>query len=83
MKKLRVEKVQLNCLFTRKNRQEKKTDNAKKTHKLITTMTPFNSDVMSSGNSKDKRNNATTKLVGQGFLSKDDYQSCRESSRRK
>jgi hypothetical protein len=30
MKKLKVEKVQLNYLFTRKNRLQKKKDNAKK-----------------------------------------------------
>jgi hypothetical protein len=83
MKKLRLEKVKLNCLFTRKNRQEKKTDNAKKTHKLITTMPPLNSDAMSSDDSKDKRNNATTKLSGQGYLSEEDYQIRRESSQGK
>ena len=83
MKKLRLEKVKLNCLFTRKNRQEKKTDNAKKTHKLITTMPPLNSGVMSSNNSKDKRNKATTKSGGTGFLSEDDYQRRCESSQGK
>ncbi len=57
----------------RKNRQEKKTDNAKKTHKLITTMPPLNFDSMSSDDSKDKWNNAMTKLGGQGFSSKDNY----------
>jgi hypothetical protein len=69
MKKLRAEKVQLNCLFTRENRQEKKMDNAKKTHRSITTTPPLNSDAMSSDDSKDERNKVTTKLGGQGFLS--------------
>jgi hypothetical protein len=81
--KLRVEKVQLNCLFMRKDRQEKKMDNAKKNHKLTTTTPPLHSDAMSSDDSKDKQNNATTKLGGQGFLSEDDYQSRRESSQGK
>jgi hypothetical protein len=83
MKKLRVEKVQLNCLFTRKNRKWKKTDNAKKSHKLITTMPLLNSDAMSSDDSKDKQNKATTKSGGEGFLSKDDHQSRRENSQGK
>jgi hypothetical protein len=63
----------------RKNRQEKKMDNTKKTHKWTTTMPQLNSDAMSSDNSKDKWNNATTKSGGQGFLSKDNYQSCRKN----
>jgi hypothetical protein len=83
MKKMRVEKVHLNCLFTRKNRQQKKTGQHKKTHKLITTIPALNSDAMSSDDSKDKQNNATTKLGGQGYLSQDDYQSRRESSKGK
>jgi hypothetical protein len=83
MKKMRVEKVQLNCLFPRKNRQEKKMDNAKKTHKSITTMPPINSDAMSSDNSKDEWNNDMTKSGRQGFLSKDNYQSRRKSSQGK
>jgi hypothetical protein len=33
--------------------------------------------------SKDKQNNATAKSGGQGYLSKDDYQSHRESSQGK
>jgi hypothetical protein len=83
MKKLRVEKVQLNCLFARKNRQEKKNGQHQKTHKSITTTPPLNSDAMSSDDSKDKQNNSTTKSDRQGFLSKDDYQSCRKSSQGK
>jgi hypothetical protein len=38
---------------------------------------------MSSNDSKDKRNNATVKLGGQGYLSKEDYQSRRKSSQGK
>jgi hypothetical protein len=83
MKKIRVEKIQLNCLFTRKTGRRKKTNDAKKTHKLITTMPPLNSDAMNSEDSKDERNNATTKLGRQGFLSEDNYQSRRESSQGK
>ncbi len=38
---------------------------------------------MSSDDSKDKRNNATAKPGGQGYLSEEDYQSCRKSSQGK
>ncbi len=55
----------------------------KKTHKLIATTPPLTSDVMSSDDSKDERNNATEKLGRQGYLSKEDYQSRRESSQGK
>ncbi len=81
MKKLRVENVQLNCLFTRLNRQE--IHNGQKNHKLITTTPPLTSDAMSSDNSKDERNNTTAKSGGQGYLSKDNYQSCHKSSQGK
>jgi hypothetical protein len=83
MKKLRVEKVQLNYLFTRKSRQEIKNGQHKKIHKPITTMTPLNSDAMSSDDSKDEQNNGTTKSGRQGYSSKDDYQSRRKSSQGK
>jgi hypothetical protein len=66
-----------------KNRQEKKMNNAKKTHKSITTMLPLTSDAMSSNNSEDKQNNAVTKMGRQGFTSKDNYQSRRKSSQGK
>jgi hypothetical protein len=46
-------------------------------------MPPLISDVMSSNNSKDERNNTTAKSGGQGYLSKDNYQSCRKSSQGK
>jgi hypothetical protein len=82
MKKLRVENVQLNCLFTRLNRQEIN-NGQKHTHKSITTTPLLISDAMSSDDSKEKRNNATAKSGGQGYLSKDAYQSCRESSQGK
>jgi hypothetical protein len=62
MKKLRVENVQLNCLFTRLNRQE--IINGQKNHKLIATRPPLTSDAMSSNDSKDKWNNMTAKLGG-------------------
>ncbi len=56
----------------------------KQTHKLITTMPPLNSDAMSSNDSKDKQNNATTKSGGQGYsLFDDNYQSRRKSSQGK
>jgi hypothetical protein len=55
----------------------------KKTHKSITTTPPLNSDAMSSDDSKDKRNNATTKLGGEGYLYEDDYQSLRNRSQGK
>jgi hypothetical protein len=82
MKNLRVKKVQLNCLFTRLNRQEI-LNRQKKTHKSIATMPPLISDAMSSDDNKDEQNNATVNLGRQGYLSKDDYQSCRESSQGK
>ncbi len=81
MKILRVENIQLNCLFTRLNRQEIKKQ--KKNHKWITTTPPLTSDAMSPDDSKDERNNATAKSGGQGYLSKDDYQSRCESSQGK
>jgi hypothetical protein len=81
MKKLKVENIQLNCLFTRLNRQE--INNKKKLIKSITTMPLLTSDAMSSDNSKDERNNATAKSGGQGYLSKDNYLSHRESSQGK
>ena len=83
MKKMRVENVQLNYEFTRLNRQEINNGQTKQTHKLITTMPPLTSDAMSSNNSKDKRNNTTAKLGGQGYLSEDNYKSRRESSQGK
>ncbi len=83
MTKLRVENVQLNCLVTRLNRQEIINGQKKQTHKSRSTMPPLTSDAMSSNDSKDKRNNATAKLGRQGYLSKEDYQSCRESSQGK
>jgi hypothetical protein len=43
----------------------------------------LNSDEMSSNDSKDKWNNATTKSGRQGYLSKDNYQSRRKSSQGK
>jgi hypothetical protein len=46
-------------------------------------MPPLTSDAMSSSNSKDKWNNVMAKLGRQGYLSKDDYQSPRESSQGK
>ncbi len=46
-------------------------------------MPPLNSDAMSSDDSKDKWNNATTKLGGQGYTSKDNYQSHRKTSQGK
>ncbi len=46
-------------------------------------MPPLNSDAMSFDDSKDKQNNAMTKSGGQGFSSKDNYQSCHESSQGK
>ncbi len=46
-------------------------------------MPPLTSDAMSSNDSKDERNNATAKLGGQGYLSKEDYQSRRKSSQGK
>jgi hypothetical protein len=46
-------------------------------------MPPLNSDVMSSDDSKDEQNNMMTKSGGQGFSSKDDYQSRHESSQGK
>jgi hypothetical protein len=55
----------------------------KKTHKSIATTPPLTSDAMTSDDSKDKWNNATTKSGGQGYLSKEDYQSRRESSQGK
>jgi hypothetical protein len=58
-------------------------DNTKQTHKSITRTPPLNSDAMNSKNSKDEQNNATTKLGRQGYLSKDDYHSRRESSQGK
>jgi hypothetical protein len=58
--KLRVENVQLNYLLTRLNRQEIKNGQKKLTRKSITTTPPLNSDAMSSNDSKDKWNNATT-----------------------
>jgi hypothetical protein len=82
MKKLRVKNVQLNCLFTRLNRQEI-INGQKKTHKSIATTPPLTSDAMSSNNSKDKRNNAAVKSGGQGYLSEEDYQSRRKSSQGK
>jgi hypothetical protein len=66
-----------------KKQAGEKMDNAKKPHKLITTTPPLNSDAMSSDDSKEKQNNAMTKLGRQGFLSEDNYQSCRESSQGK
>ncbi len=80
--KLRVENVQLNCLFTRLNRQEI-INGQNKLHKSIATMPPLTSDAMSSNNSKDKRNNTMVKSGGQGYLSKEDYRRCRESSQGK
>ncbi len=77
--KLRVENVQLNCLFTRLNRQEI-INRQKKPHKSIATGPPLTSDAMSSDNSEDKRNNTTVKSGGHGYLSKEDYQSRRKSS---
>ncbi len=82
MKKIRVDNLQLNCLFTRLNRQGINNGQIK-THKLITNTPPLTSDAMSSDDSKDKRNNATAKLGGHGYLSKDNYQSPRESSQGK
>jgi hypothetical protein len=82
MKKLRVENVQLNCLFTRLNRQEI-INGQKKTHKSIATTPLLTSDAMSSNDSKDEWNNATAKLGGQGYLSEEDYQSRSESSQGK
>jgi hypothetical protein len=55
----------------------------KKTDKSIATTPPLTSDAMSFDESKDNRNNATVKLGGHGYLSKEDYQSCRESSQGK
>ena len=55
----------------------------KNTHRSITTLPPLDSDAMSSDDSKDEQNNATTKLGRQGYLSKEDYQSCHESSQGK
>ncbi len=80
---MRVENVQLNCLFTRLNMQEINNGQKKHTHKSITTMPPLTSDAMSSNNSKDEGNNATAKLGGQGYLSEEDYQSRRESNQGK
>jgi hypothetical protein len=81
--KLRVENIQLNCLFTRLNRQEINIRH-KKTHKsMITTMPLLTSDAMSFDDSKDKQNNAMAKLGRQGYLSEDDYQSRRERSQGK
>ncbi len=65
------------------NRQEIKNGQKKQTHKSITTTPPLTSDAMSSNDSKNKQNNMTAKLGGQGYLSKDDYQSHRESSQGK
>jgi hypothetical protein len=79
MKKLRVENIQLNYLFTGLNRQEI-INGQKKTHKSIATTPPLTSDAMSSDNSKDEQNNATAKSGGQGYLSEEDYQSRHESS---
>jgi hypothetical protein len=79
MTKLRVEKDQLNCLFTRLNRQEI-INGQKKPHKSIATTPPLTSDAMSSDDSKDEWNNAMMKSGKQGYLSEDDYQSCRKSS---
>jgi hypothetical protein len=55
----------------------------KQTHKLITSLPPLNSDEMGSNDSKAKQNNATTKMVGQGYSSEDNYQSCRKCSQGK
>ena len=46
-------------------------------------MPPLTSDAMSSNNSKDKRNNTMVKSGGQGYLSKEDFQGCHESSKGK
>jgi hypothetical protein len=46
-------------------------------------MPPLTSDAMSSDNSKDEQNNAMAKSGRQGYLSKEDYQSCRKSSQGK
>ncbi len=46
---------------------DKKMDKTKQTHISITTMPPLNSDAMSSDDSKDARNNATTKSGRQGY----------------
>ncbi len=46
-------------------------------------MPPLTSEAMSSNNSKDKHNIGTAKLGRQGYLSKEDYQSCPESSQGK
>jgi hypothetical protein len=83
MKKLRVENVQLNYEFTRLNRPEISNRQKQQTHKLITTMPPLKSDAMSSDDSKDKRNNAMAKSGGQGYLSRDNYQSRCKSSQGK
>ncbi len=82
MKKLRVENVQLNCLFTGLNRREI-INGQKNTHKSIATMSPLTSDAMSSDDSKDVRNNMTAESGGQGYLSKEDYQSCCKISQEK
>jgi hypothetical protein len=55
----------------------------KKTHKSIATMPLLTSDAMSSNDSKDERNNVMAKSGGQGYLSKEDYQSHHESSQGK
>ncbi len=69
-------------VYEKKQAAEKK-GQCQKTHKSITTMPPLNSDVMSSDDSKDEQNNMMTKSGGQGFSSKDDYQSRHESSQGK
>jgi hypothetical protein len=58
-------------------------DKKQRTHKLIATTSPLTSDAMSSDNSEDERNNATSKLGRQGYLFEEDYQSCRKSSQGK
>jgi hypothetical protein len=55
----------------------------KNTHRSITTLPPLDSDAMSSDDSKDEQNNATTKLGRQGYSSKDNYQSRHKSSQGK
>jgi hypothetical protein len=57
-----------------KIKQAEDKQRTKQTHKLITTVPLLNSNAMSSDDSKEVRNNTTTKSGGQGYLSKDDYQ---------
>jgi hypothetical protein len=71
-KKIMNEKIESGKGSTELSIYEKKQAGEKngqlqKTHKLIITMPPLNSDAMSSDNSKDKQNNAMTKLGRQGF----------------